>query len=636
MSTPSLLRPFTFLLLLLPVAQLAAASYDVVVVGATPAGVAAAVNAAREGATVALVEETGHIGGLASGGLSNTDFRTFPALGGTFREFMHRVEQHYIRTHGAGSQPVIDCVVGGYYEPKVARRAFEDMLGEQSRITVLLHHRLAGADVVPSGGNRRIRSVDLADLRGGRRVTLGAKVFVDATYEGDLVGAAKVPYRLGCESKYEYNEDVSPFEEPNRWVQSYNFRVTLTRDPANRIEITRPASYDEREFLPILEHLKSGQAKSFANPDPDFILKVRPMSNLKADFNDAPATVSLALKNVNHPWTEGSPEVRAGIFQRYKDYSLGLFWFLGNHPGLPEKIRSEMRQWGLPRDEYVDTDHWSPALYVREGRRIVGEYVFTQHDTERDPDSVRARLHRDSVGIGDYALNCHGVYSPAPGVNIGRHGRAVRPFQMPYRIMVPIEMDALLVPVAVSATHVGYSAIRMEPAWTALGQAAGIAAAMVAREGGEVRQVDVPELQRRLHEAGAFTVYITDLFPARSIPRPEWDPRGPFTAHFAPWPSRSDYSVAAQFFGTRGFFHGFGAEERYQRSRGAGSSTGQWGIQYSEHEVELDRPIDAALATRWLKLAGVTATPEFTADGRLTRGQFLLRLYAAVGPRPRT
>jgi len=620
----SLTTLFLFSQLTLP-----AASFDVVVIGATPAGVAAAVNAAREGVTVALIEETGHIGGLASGGLSNTDFKTFAALGGTFREFMHRVERHYVKVHGAGSQQVIDCVLGGYYEPGVARTVFEEMLAEQSKITVLLHHRLVGARVIPSGGNRRIQSIETKDLRAGTTTSFTAKVFIDATYEGDLVGAANVPYRLGCESKYEYNEDLSEFEEGNRYVQSYNFRVTLSRDPSNRLPIIRPATYDETEFLPILDHLRSGQAKSFANPGPNYILKVRPIPNLKADFNDAPATISLALKNVNHPWPEGGPDVRARIFQRYKDYSLGLFWFLGNHPGVPANIRLQMQEWGLPKDEYVETENWSPALYVREGRRIVGEYVFTQHDTQPEPGSVRARLHPDSVGIGDYNLNCHGVYSPSPGVNLGRHGKAVRPFQMPYRIMVPIEMDGLLVPVAVSASHVGYSAIRMEPAWTALGQAAGIAAAIAIREQCEPRRVDVPKLQRRLHEAGAFTVYVGDLFPIREVPRPAWDQRPPFAASVPPWPSRSDFSVAAQYFGTRGFFHRFGSDAQ-RVERGLGNSTGQWSILHPEHEVELSRPMDPGLTQRWLKAAGIRPSPQFEADGTLTRGEFLNRLYAVV------
>jgi len=619
----------TLLPLLAPGAALAAA-FDVVVVGATPAGVAAAVNAARQGVTVALVEETGHIGGLASGGLSNSDFRTFPSLGGTFREFMHRVEQHYVRAHGPNSQQVIDSVKGGYYEPGVARRVFEEMLGEQKGITVLLHHRLRGAKVEPAGGIRRLRAAEFRNLRGGGETTLVARMFIDATYEGDLAAAAKAPYWLGCESKHEYNESVSPFEEPNRYVQTYNFRVTLSRDPANRIEIPKPRNYNEAEYLPILEHLRTGQAKSWANPGPAFILKVRPIPNLKADFNDAPATVSMALKNVNHPWTEGSPEVRQRIFQRYKDYTLGLFWFLGNHPGLPGEIRSQMKEWGLPKDEFVDTENWSPALYVREGRRIVGEYVFTQHDTQPEPGSARARLHRDSIGIGDYSLNCHGVFSPSPGVNLGRHGHWVRPFQMPYRMMVPVELDGLLVPVAVSSSHVGYSAIRMEPAWTALGQAAGLAAAMVVQEKVEARRVDVARLQDRLHDAGAFTVYITDVFPARNVPRPAWDPPGHFTAHVPEWPSLTEYSRAAQYFGTRGFFHLISPEVPGGAS---GRATGQWNIGYAEHAVGFNEPIDAALAARWLHLADVPAGPRFAADGRLTRGEFLNRLHAQVKPR---
>ncbi len=599
-------------------------SYDVVVVGATPAGVAAAVNAARQGVRVALVEESGHIGGLASGGLSNTDFRTFASLGGTFREFMHRVEEHYARAYGTGSQQVIDSVHGGYYEPKVARQVFEEMLSEENSIEVKLHHRLAGAEVVPHGGIRKLRTVQFDDLKSGRCISLAAEVFIDATYEGDLAGEAKVPYRLGCESKYEFNEDLSEFEESNAYVQTYNFRATLTRDPDNRIEIAKPRNYDESEFLPILDHLRTGQAKSWANPGPAYILKVRPIPNLKADFNDAPATVSMALKNVNHPWPEGSPEVRQRIYERYKDYSLGLFWFLGNHPDLPEDIRRQMKEWGLPKDEYVETGNWSPALYVREGRRIVGEYIFTQHDTQPEPGSARARLHKDSVGIGDYSLSCHGVYSPEPGVNIGRFGGQVRPFQMPYRIMVPIEMDGLLVPVAVSATHVGYSAIRMEPAWTALGQAAGLAAALAVRDRCEVRRVNIRTLQHKLHDAGAFTVYVSDLFPERKVPRPSWDLPGHFFARVPDWPSISIYSRAAQYFGTKGFFHELSSEEG---GPAFGRSTGQWRIGYPAHAAEFDRPMDSSLAHVWLARAGLAPEPYFEIDGKVTRGEFLNRMY---------
>jgi hypothetical protein len=627
------------------VAQLAqAATYDVVVVGATPAGVAAAVNAAREGVTVALVEETGHIGGLASGGLSNTDFKTFASLGGTFLEFTHRVEQYYIRTYGPDSQQVIDCVRGAYYEPKVARKVFEEMLAEQNRITVMLHRRIAGAEVKPSGGIRRLRSIEVLDVRGGTRTTLQAKVFIDATYEGDLVGAAGVPYRLGCESRHEYNEDAAEFEESNRYVQSYNFRVCLSRDPANRLEIPRPASYNEAEYLPILGHIRSGIIKSFSNPGSNPILKVRPIPNLKADFNDiGAAPISLSLKNVNHEWPEGGPEVRRRIFQRYKDHSLGLFWFLANHPEVPEEFRNQMREWGLSKDEYTDTENWTPALYVREGRRIVGEYVFTQHDTQPAAGGGRARLHRDSVAIGDYGLNCHGVFTPAPGRpapkitpsassislpwNIGRIGRSVRPFQMPYRIMVPVEMDALLVPVAVSASHVGYSAIRMEPAWTALGQAAGLAAAMSVKEGVEARALDVARLQRRLHELGAMTIYVPDLDPERRVPKPAWDPPGHFSARIPSWTERSRYFQAVQYFGTRGFFHDLAGSEGI-RPAGPNVATGQWRIAITGHDAGLSRPIDPALAARWLGLAGANPRADLVADGRLTRGEFLHRLHS--------
>jgi hypothetical protein len=610
---------------------------DVLIYGATPAGVAAAVHAAREGASVILMEETGHVGGLVSGGLSNTDFRTFEALGGFFREFMHRVEGHYIETHGADSQQVIDCQKGGYYEPGVARKVLEEMMQETGRVTLLLHHRLRDVDTLhEEDAGFRVRGATFHDLNGDRQVAVSAKVLIDATYEGDLLAAAGVPFAVGCESKAEYGESLA-FDEPNDWVQTYNFRATLTRDPENRIPIEKPENYDRGDYELLAEAFQSGKIKSWANPDPNPVLKVRPIANLKADFNDdANCPVSLSLKNVNHPWPEGDPETRARIYQRYKDYSLGLFWFLGNDPDVPEEVRRQMLEWGLPKDEYVDNDHWSPALYVREGRRMIGEYVFTEHDTQNPADSVRAPIRRDAVALGDYSLNCHGVYSPEPGVNVGRIGKSTRPFGVPYAIMLPKEHDGLLVPVAVSSSHVGFSALRMEPVWIGLGQAAGVAAAMAIREEIEVRDVDILQLQLRLHEQGAMTVYVSDLAAEMTtITRPAWDPPGTYDVRLIAWPPQSRYFRSAQLFGTYGFFHHLVDPEEVPNVR-MGRATGQWRLAFPHHEARLDDPIDADRASHWLELAEQEfgLRPEnpqrFQADGTLTRGEFLNRLFELV------
>ena len=603
---------------------------DVVVVGATPAGVAAAVNAAREGATVLLLEETGHVGGLASGGLSNSDFHSFESLGGTFREFMQRVERHYAETYGPSSQQVRDCVKGGYYEPRVARRVFEQMIAEQKKLRVLPHHRLLSAFTEPGPRGRRLRAASFRDLRTGRDLRVQGRVFIDATYEGDLAALARVPYRLGSESRAEFGESLAP-EESNRFVQAYNFRICLTKVKGNSLPLPKPKNYRRETFTSLLEAFRAKRVLSLANPGPRPILKVRPIPNGKADFNDdANAPMSLALKNINQPWTEGSPEVRARIFQEYKDYSLGLFWFLANDREAPENIRNEMRQWGLPKDEYPDTDHWTPALYVREGRRIIGEYVFRQQDAQPAPGSVRAPLQPGSIAIGDYSLNSHGVFAGSDGVVTGRIGGvAIQPYQIPYGVMVPKQVDQLLVPVALSATHVGYSALRMEPTWTAIGQAAGVAAAQAVAGNLPPRNIDVSRLQARLHQLGALTVYISDLGPEMEVPCPSWDPSGTIRFRLLPFPPEMPRFLSAQHFGSLGLFH-----DLVDPSKAGGSPrkrlTGQWGPAFPLHAVGFEEQIDSALARRWLGKAKLSPTSRLDPESRVTRGEFLARMYEAL------
>lgn len=608
-------------------------NFDVVVVGATPAGVAAAVSAARAGATVALLEETTHIGGLTSGGMSNTDFKSFESVQGTWREFMRRVEQHYIREYGANSKQVEDCYHGAWYEPKVARQVFEQMLAEQPNIRVFTRHRLASAATERAEkGRTRIRAARFLKLPALEPIEFAGRVFVDATYEGDLMAAAGSPFRVGRESRQEYGELFAGVVylkrteagrvflpgstgESDKHVQCYNFRVCMTTRPENRLPIPRPADYRREEFLPLLDLIRRGEVKAVA----EGIVRFRGIPNEKADVNDVMgAPFSLRLMGASDRWPEGSPEERARIFDRHRSYTFGLFYFLQNDPELPPSIRDEARRWGLPKDEFTESGNFPPVLYVREGRRMLGDFVFTERDTQPTTQSVRAPLYTDGVAVGDYPIDCHGERAPGafnPGVTEGAFAFASAPFQVPYRAMIPKNVDGLLVPVAVSASHVGFSAIRMEPTWTALGQAAGLAAAMAARGGGvAVRDVDVQGLQQRLHEAGAITVYFSDVMP-----------------------DSPDFKVA-QFFGTRGYFHdapgiGRAGEQGRQSLRGQHLSA------FPHHAAELQKPIDRALAEHWKALlpnAGARARAisdvTLSADGKLTRGGFLRRLYGYAEP----
>lgn len=621
------------LLFSLPATQSGVASrenFDVVVVGATPAGVAAAVNAAQAGATVALLEETTHIGGLTSGGMSNTDFKSFESVQGAWREFMRRVERHYVREYGPNSKQVEDCYHGAWYEPKVARKVFEEMLAEQPSIRVFTRHRLQSAAMEKvEKGRSRIRAARFLKLPATEPIEFAGRVFIDATYEGDLMAAAGSPFRIGRESRREYGELFAGVVylkrteagrvflpgstgEADKHVQCYNFRVCMTTRPENRLPIPRPADYRREEFLPLLDLIRQGEVKAVA----EGIVRFRGIPNEKADVNDVMgAPFSLRLMGESDGWPEGKPEARERIFNRHRSYTLGLFYFLQNDPDLPASIRDEARRWGLPKDEFVESGNFPPVLYVREGRRMIGDFVFTERDTQPTARSVRAPLHADSVAVGDYPIDCHGEQAPwafNPGVTEGAFAFSSAPFQVPYRVMIPKNVDNLLVPVAVSASHVGFSAIRMEPTWTALGQAAGLAAAMAVRGGVATRDVDVSGLQQRLHEAGAITVYFSD----------------------AP-PDSSDFKVA-QFFGTRGFFHDAPGIGR-AAEQGRKSLRGQHLTAFPHHAAELQKPIDPALGEHWLKLlpnaaARALADTSLRADGKLTRGEFLQRLYKYAKP----
>lgn len=609
-------------------------AYDVVVYGAAPGGVAAAVNAGREGMRVALFQEDGHVGGLASGGLSNPDFRSFEMLGGTYRAFMQRVVAHYADTYGPDSQQVIDSVEGGYPEPRVARMVFEQMLDEAG-VQVYLHHRLTDVQVSEQddGEGRRIERVQLRDRQRNRTVDAEATVFIDGTYEGDLMAAAGVPYQVGREAADQYDEELAP-EEADEFVQAYNFRVVLTTDDDNVMPIPRPDGYDREPYTPLLDWIEQQEVDDVDSIS-RYIARIRRMPNRKAEFNDVrTAPMSMSRSDINHAWPDGDAETRQEIFQQYKDWSLGFFYFLQHDEAVPESVRQEMQRWNLPRDEFVDTDYWTPALYIREARRMIGQRVFTEHDTGIEPGSVRSVLQPDAVAISDYSINTHGVHSPEPGERIGVIGRSVRPLQIPYGIIVPKRTQNLLVPVAVSASHVGFAALRYEPAWTALGQAAGLAAAQAVQRESAVQDVDVADLQWRLHELGALTLYVSDLGERTDVPRPRWDrPDTTFPAWLHSVPPESELFRPVQWFGTQGFLHVLVDPDEADSWR-ADRATGQWRQRIPNHELKPDEVVDEELGQQWLDLAermdfdpGMAVSEIVEAE--MTRGEVLKRLFQA-------
>lgn len=599
------------------------------VYGATPAGIAAALAAAKDGERVLLVEPADQIGGMITSGLSHADFRTFEGLTGAYLNFIKRVKQSYREAYGADSPQVYDSWRGTFAEPKVNLAVFEKMLAEQPKITVWKGRRLFNVHCSAEGETRAIGMAAFLDSR-DRTTSVSADVFIDATYEGDLLAAAKVAYRVGREGRDEYGESLAP-EKPDAQLQAYNFRLIATQDPANRVKPKKPKGYRREDFLGILPLFKSGKLKSaFGYPNGClFKAQTPPLPNGKYDINDVSGgLVRLSLPGENLDWPDGGggaavrdnpaegvkPEVpysptalgmsRGKIFDDHLRWNAGLLYFLQNDEGVPAKIRAEAATWGWCRDEFTDNAHLPPLLYVREARRMIGQRIFTEKDTAQAPNDARAVLQTDAIAIGDYGLNCHGTGhegSRFGGKHTGEFYKQTPPYQIPYGSLVPQDVENLLVPGAVSSSHVGFCALRLEPIWMSLGEAAGHAAHLVRADRTVAQRVNIAKLQVLLHEEGAATIYVSDVLP-----------------------SHADFP-AVQWWGTQGGFHGLTATPGEQGQRGA-NIAGQYFEAFPNHEAGLDLPLEESARARWVVLAKKLELPEdklLPADGKITRGEWV-------------
>ncbi|MBI3912129.1 MAG: FAD-dependent oxidoreductase [Armatimonadetes bacterium] len=538
-------------------------SPEVVVFQGTPAGIAAAIAAARMGARVVLVHSGARLGGMLTNGICASDLATLTAVGGLFREFTQRVRHFYVSTYAPQSPQVELCAGGFNYEPGVAQKVLDDMVAAEP-LVVLRRQRLLKVQK----SRDRVTGIVVEDEETGKETELLAGAFVDASYEGDLAARAGAPYRVGREGRATTSEPyagviymhpitkrVYPAStgEGDRRVQAYNYRLCMTTQPDLRVPPVRPVTYDRRDYLPILDDLSRGIIDRFAGlgTQPGVVSYLR-LPNGKADVNNNPyCSVSTDLPEENAVWPEGDAAARAAFARRLKDYTLGLLWFCQNDPDLPESFRAEAREWGLARDEYADSDNFPRQVYVREARRILGEYVFTAHDCVPAPGQERPPLHADSVTAAHYTIDSHATRKREPDQPVAEGFLSLRPltavYQVPFRVMVPQQVDGLLVPVACSATHLGFCSLRVEPCWMALGQAAGIAAHMMEREGASPRDFPVERLQRRLIRQGAVLTWFEDLDATAAV------------------------FPGVQFFGTRGFFPTYRAraEEPVTRAQAA-------------------------------------------------------------------
>ncbi|MBS1858003.1 MAG: FAD-dependent oxidoreductase [Acidobacteria bacterium] len=518
--------------LVLPLLLCAAAcaqNPDLVVYGGTAGGAMTAIGAARQGLRVTLLEPRDHIGGMVSGGLSRTDVGRREVIGGYALEFYWRAGTAYNMI-----QHLQD--IAWLPEPHVAEAIFRRMLHDAG-VTVVFHSRLREKDGVRKRGTR-IESITMEN-----GATYAARVFADCTYEGDLMAQAGVTFTWGREGSAQYGESLAgvrgetpyhqfkvdlvprdaaghllpeispgPAGEPgaaDRKVQAYNFRLILSHDPANQVPYPKPVNYDAARYELLARYLEAVTKAQGRAPHFGEVASVIAIPNQKADVNNNGA---FSTDYIGHSWDypNASYARREEIWKDHEDYTKGFFWFLAHDPRVPASLQKEANEWGLARDEFPDNGHFPNQLYIREARRMVGEYVMTQKDIQTD------LAKPDPIGMGSYNSDSHNVQRVVnqDGFvrNEGDMQVAVKPYQIPYRILLPkkAEIENLLVPVCFSASHVAYSTLRMEPQYMIIGQAAGVAAAMAVRANAAVQDVDTAQLTRTLVENGAILEYQPD------------------------------------------------------------------------------------------------------------------------------
>lgn len=507
---------------------------DVVIYGGTSAAITAAVEIIQSGKSVLVVSPDTHLGGLSSGGLGYTDTGNKAVIGGLSREFYHRVWLHYNdsaawiwQKHSEyGNKGQGTVAMDGenrtmwIFEPHVAEQVFEDFVKENN-ITVFRDEWLNRENgVVKNDG----KIVSFTTLSGK---TFSGKIFIDATYEGDLMASAGVSYHVGRESNDTYGEtwngvqkgvdhhghmfrsNISPYVVPgdpssgvlpristeppgengqgDHRIQAYCFRMCMTNHDPNRLPFPKPENYDSTQYELLVRMFDTGRK--------DWFHKFDDIPNKKTDTNNHGPFSSDNI-GMNYDYPEASYERRREIIKEHQDYQMGLLWFVANDTRVPDDIRTRMATWGLAKDEFKDNGHWPHQIYVREARRMIGEYVTTENDVLLKREVPR------SVGMGSYAMDSHNVqrYITPEGFvqNEGDIGvKAPAPYAISYGSIIPVKEDCtnLLVPVCVSSSHIAYGSIRMEPVFMILGQSAAAAANLAIDQKIAVQDVSYDELK---------------------------------------------------------------------------------------------------------------------------------------------
>ncbi len=517
------------------------ATADIIIYGGTSAAISAAVEANRSGKSVVVVSPDTHLGGLSSGGLGFTDTGDKSVIGGLAREFYHRVWQHYnteeawvwqekeeYGNKGQGT-PAMDGEnrTMWIFEPHVAEKVFEELVREEQI-------RVDRDEWLDRENGVKMKDGNIVSITTLSGKTYSGKMFLDTTYEGDLMAAAGVSYHVGREGREVYGEewngvqtgvlhhkhwfrsDISPYVVPgdpssgplpkvsgenpgerhsgDDKIQAYCFRMCMTDHPENRIPFPKPEDYDSLNYELLARVLETGRK--------DWFEKFDPIPNHKTDTNNHGPFSSDNI-GMNYDYPAATYERRNEIIKEHENYQKGLLWFVANDPRVPEDIRTEMQKWGLAKDEFIDNDHWPHQIYVREARRMVGEFVMTEKELLKKSPTP------NPIGLGSYTMDSHNVqrYVTPEGfvqnegdIGVGTNG----PYTISYGSLVPKKEECknLLVPVCVSSSHIAFGSIRMEPVFMILGQSAAAAAVLAIDENTAVQDVDYHKLKDVLQAKG--------------------------------------------------------------------------------------------------------------------------------------
>ncbi|HEV7402436.1 MAG TPA: FAD-dependent oxidoreductase [Chthoniobacteraceae bacterium] len=616
--------------------------FDLVVVEATPGGIAMAVRAAREGLRVLLVNHNRHLGGILSSGLGVWDTLWEGKRSPVYDETRQAIFDYYRTTYGEDSPQYRDSLPGksghtnGKFEAHVAEQILTGLVTREKNITVLPGYY--PAEVTREGA--LMMSVTFRELDGTKTRRISAKVFADCSYEGDLAAVAKVPYRLGREARDEFKEPhagvvyMQPVKEApttemaraaelhdrlnlrkfrsfqviklpestgeaDGEVQAFNYRTSLSSDPAKRVMVEKPAHYD-----------------SVALQKLEYTSVVAPIPNQIRGWNRP------QLVGPHTAYVEGDWAVRRQAMDQHWEATVALLYYLQHEPAVPEEVRKSWAPYGLATEEFADHGRRPYEFYVREGRRIIGRSVFTEHDATLAPGLPRAPVQADSVAVTEWYMDAHAC---TPGKISGclEEGKMMLdvetfPGQVSYRTLLPKDLDNLLVPICLSSTHVAWGTIRLEPTWMNIAESAALAAVQAIRNHQMPAQIDTDRLLRTLAEKRVMIAFFNDVDIAAA----------------EPWIS------AVQYFGTKGFFHDYNA-------RAAEPLKTTTGVAWAEglRKLRVDRldPMaqaravtnaEAADAKAMTRSAFAALLPPSAAKGEgaeiITRGEAMTRLFQAL------